>query len=80
VVKRAAWNSLEQGKQSGAVHGFHNDIFLVQQPRLLGVPATARRRCGGAEEEDWEARLDAGEAEQHDAVSSRPGSYSAVGT
>jgi hypothetical protein len=35
------WNGLEQGKQSGAVHGFHSDIFLVQQLRLLGVPATA---------------------------------------
>jgi hypothetical protein len=30
VVERAAWNGLEQRKQSGAVHGFHNDIFLVQ--------------------------------------------------
>jgi hypothetical protein len=53
VVERVAWNGLEQGKQSDAVHGFHNDIFLVQQPWLLGVPARRRRRCGGAEEEDW---------------------------
>jgi hypothetical protein len=32
---------LEQGKQSGAVHGFRSDISLEQQPRFLGVPATA---------------------------------------
>jgi hypothetical protein len=34
-VKRVAWNGLEQRKQSGAVHGFLSDIFLVQQPRSL---------------------------------------------
>jgi hypothetical protein len=41
------------GEAVRAVHGFHSDILLVQQPRLLGVPARRRRRCGGAEEEDW---------------------------
>jgi hypothetical protein len=35
VVERAAWNGLEQRKQSGAVHGLHSDIFLVQKPRSL---------------------------------------------
>jgi hypothetical protein len=35
VVERAAWNGLEQRKQGGAVHGFHSDISLVQQPRSL---------------------------------------------
>jgi hypothetical protein len=32
VVERAAWNGLEQRKRGGAVHGFHSDISLVQQP------------------------------------------------
>jgi hypothetical protein len=33
--RRAAWNDLEQGKQSGADRGFHSGISLAQQPWLL---------------------------------------------
>jgi hypothetical protein len=54
----------------------HNKV--KGETHLAFLDTTARQR-GGAEEEDW-ARLAAGEAEQHDDVSSRSGSYSAVAT